>query len=362
MREWTSPYNSFNSFKALMWREWFEGFAKQDFLPPLTVDTDPSNRCNYDCPWCNAFDNMAKKPNDLPRDHLFRLADFYAEWGVKSTCVAGGGEPLINKATPNFLERLAENGLESGLITNGSLITDEVAEVIAKNCRWMGVSMDAGTPETYMEAKGINNKHMFDQVLRNIEKVCERVKALETGCDVCYKYLLHPMNSKEIFTAAWIAKDIGVKDFHLRPVGWDNLTKTKDKSILEFQLAEIDGQIEAAMRLEDENFRVFGIRHKFSPKFTRKIGFKKCWAAPLIATFGADGNVHLCFDLRGKPELVLCRHYPDPHEILRHWNTDRHKKMLSDIDVNKCPRCTFGPYNEMVEKVFIKDEMCRYFP
>jgi len=30
--------------------------------------------------------------------------------------------------------------------------------------------------------------------------------------------------------------------------------------------------------------------------------------------------------------------------------------------VDKCPRCTFGPYNEIVEKVFIKDSMCRYFP
>ena len=152
MREWSSPYNSFNSMKALMWREHFEGFAKQDFLPPLTVDTDPSNRCNFDCPWCNAFDNMAKKPNDLSKDHLFLLADFYAEWGVKSTCVAGGGEPLINKATPSFLERLSKNGLESGLITNGSLITDEIAEVIAKNCRWMGVSVDAGHSKTYMKA------------------------------------------------------------------------------------------------------------------------------------------------------------------------------------------------------------------
>ena len=203
---------------------------------------------------------------------------------------------------------------------------------------------------------------MFEKVLGNIEKVCMKVKELDSKCDVCYKYLLHPMNANEIYRAAWLAKEIGVKDFHLRPVGWDNLTKTKDKAISEFELAKIDEQIEAAMGLEDENFRVFGIRHKFSPNFTRKIGFKKCWAAPLIATFGADGNVHLCFDLRGKPELVLCRHFPDPHEILRHWNTDKHKKMLSDINVNNCPRCTFGPYNEMVENVFIRDEMCRYFP
>lgn len=364
MKEWTNPFNSFNSMKALMWRENFEGFAKQDFLPPVTVDTDPSNRCNFDCSWCNAFDNMKGEKRDISSDHLKRLADFYAEWGAKSTCVAGGGEPLINPATPDFFIRLKENNVQVGLITNGSLITDKSAEIIAKTCRWMGVSMDAGTAETYMQAKGIKSHDMFEQVLGNIEKVCKKVKELQTGCDVCYKYLLHPMNAKEILSAAIIAKKIGVKDFHLRPVGWDNLTKTKDKEAPEFKdlLNEIDEQIAQAMDLEDENFRVYGVRHKFNPNFTRKIGFSKCWAAPLIVTFGADGNCHLCFDLRGRKDLILCSHYPDPHEILKHWNTDRHKKILSNIDVTKCPRCTFGPYNRIVEQVFIKDEMCRFFP
>lgn len=224
--------------------------------------------------------------------------------------------------------------------------------------------MDAGTEETYMRAKGIKNRNMFTRVIENIEKVCKRVKELQTGCDVCYKYLLHPMNAKEILAAAIIAKKIGVKDFHLRPVGWDNLTKTRNQEAPYFAdlLDEVDDQIARAMDLEDENFRVFGVRHKFNPNFTRKIGFSKCWAAALLATFGADGNCHLCFDMRGRKDLILCSHYPDPHEILKHWNTDRHKKMLMDIDVTKCPRCTFGPYNRMVEQVFMKDEMCRYFP
>ena len=49
-------------------------------------------------------------------------------------------------------------------------------------------------------------------------------------------------------------------------------------------------------------------------------------------------------------------------EIRRMWNTEKHKELIRSIDVNKCPRCTFGIYNEMVEKVFIKDMMCRKFP
>jgi MoaA/NifB/PqqE/SkfB family radical SAM enzyme len=367
MLEWQNPYNPFNSYKALIWREWFEGMARLDFLPPISTDTDPSNRCNYNCPWCNAFEYMKGKKNDIPSDHLLKLADFYAEWGIKSTCVAGGGEPLMNKGLPQFLERLSQNGVESGVITNGSLITDKIAEVIAKNCRWVGISMDAGGPETYAFAKGLSNNdkslRQFDVVVKNIEKVTKAVKQFGTKCDVAWKYLLHPKNAHEILNAAIIAKEIGCVHFHMRPVGWDNLLKTKGKDSLNFDdMQGINSQITKAMKLEDEKFQFFGVRHKFQPNFQRKINFTKCWAAPLILTFGADGNCQLCFDMRGRKDLILCRHYPDPKEVLEHWNTDRHKRILQNIDVKKCPRCTFGPYNEYVENIFIKDSMCRNFP
>jgi MoaA/NifB/PqqE/SkfB family radical SAM enzyme len=365
MKEWNNPWNPFNSAKALMWREWFEGFAKGEYLPPVTVDTDPCNKCNFDCIWCNASNYMEGCRKEISRDQLFRLSDFYAEWGANSTCVAGGGEPMLNKNTPDFLTHLRHNGVEPGLITNGSLIDDRSAEIIAKNCRWIGFSMDAGTPSTFNKIKGLPlSSDWFEKVLKNIHKVIEQVRRYESNCDVCYKYLLHPLNAREIYKAATLAKHMGVQDFHLRPVGWDNVPKTAGTEPPDYTglFEEIDDQIARAMELEDENFRFFGIRHKFKPNFERKVDFGRCWAAPLILTFGADGNCHLCFDMRGREDLILCRHDPDPHEVLKHWNSPRHKKMVAEIDIEKCPRCTFGAYNKIVEEVFINDSMCRYFP
>ena len=364
IKEWSNQWNPFNSAKALIWREQLEGCAKLDFLPPVSVDIDPSNRCNLDCIWCNAALNMQGKKYDIPEDHLMKLADFFAEWGVKSACVAGGGEPFINPATGKLLLKLKENGIQPGPITNGTLLNDELIDIIANTCRYIGISMDAARNNTYMTIKGIKNPEIFNNVIKNIDKLCKRVKELKTECRVCYKYLLHPINAGEIFKAAQLAKSLGVRDFHLRPVGWDNVLKTDGKAEVDFynMMDSINQQIEAAMELEDENFNVFGIRHKFSYNFERKVNFKKCWAAPLISTFGADGNCHLCFDLRGKKELILCSHYPDPYEVLKHWNSERHKRILQSIDPQKCPRCTFGPYNEIIENVFQKDSMCRFFP
>jgi MoaA/NifB/PqqE/SkfB family radical SAM enzyme len=364
MQEWKTPYNPFNSMKVLMWPDHLEGMKNQDFLPPVQVDTDPSNQCNYNCMWCNAFLNMKRSDAIMTEDHLLKLADFYAEWGVKSTCIAGGGEPLLNKSLDKFLLRLKNNNIQAGIITNGFLLDENLSEIIADTCRWIGISMDAGTNKTYMEVKGVSSDKAFTKVIKNIETLTSIVKNKKSQCDVAYKYLLHPVNSKEIFIAAQLAKSIGIKDFHLRPVGWDNIMKTSGKDPIDFTplLHEIDLQIEESKKLEDKDFNFYGIRHKFQPNFQRKINFSRCWASPLVLTFGADGNCHLCFDIRGKKELILCSHSPDPREVLKHWNTPRHKKILEDIKVENCPRCTFGPYNEMVEKVFIEDGMCRYFP
>lgn len=358
-KEWISPYNEFNSLKILYFKEHLKAIVEGKFLPPITADTDPTNLCNFNCIWCNARGIRSANPKGLPTEHLLKLADFYKEWGIKSTCVSGGGEPMINPGFAPFLRRLHKNGIKSGIISNGSLLDEENAKTLAECSSWCGISVDAGTKKVFMRIKGLKDEKMFDRVIKNIENLVKTKEKLNSNVEVTYKYLLHPWNAKDIYRAAKIAKSIGVNTFHLRPVCWDNLYDQKHDESIDFSgTAEIiENEIEKARELEDEHFRFYAVRHKFGDKFERKINFKKCLATPLVATFGADGNVHLCFDVRGKKEWILCRHYPDPHEILKVWGSERHKKIIDSVDVNKCPRCTFGPYNEAIEKAIIEDKM-----
>jgi MoaA/NifB/PqqE/SkfB family radical SAM enzyme len=372
MKEWNDPFNPFNSMKVLMWKKHLEHCSRDDYLPPVTVDVDPSNRCNYKCIWCNAYDMIKCSHQDMPEEHMLKLADFFKNWrnaygyGPHSACVAGGGEPLMNKGTPAFLERMHSNGLENGLITNGSLLTDEIIDIIARTCRWVGFSMDAASLETYNHVKGLpSNSKILLKVSQNIRQLTQRVRHYSTKCDVAFKFLMHPDNAHEIYDAACWAKALGCKDFHCRPVGWENLTITKEKDKLYWtDLTDtINKQMKAALAEESQDFHIYGVRHKFSTDFSKgKKNFKRCWAIPILPTFGADGNVHCCFDLRGNPDLIMCKHYPDPTEVLRYWNSEEHKALIRSIDVEKCPRCTFSLYNEAVEKAIIEDRMCYKFP
>lgn len=362
IKEWTSSWNPFNSAKVLIHREHLEACVTKEFLPPITVSLDPSNVCNFDCIWCNAFEIMQKNNRMISEDHLIKLADFFADWGIKSVCIAGGGEPFMNPGTNNLLYRLKENEVGCAAVTNGSLLDGESIDAISRTCRWAGFSMDAGCNETYLKVKGISSRKMFKIVTNNIEKLTSKIRDTNSSCEVGYKFLLHPFNALEIFEAAKLAKSLGVHDFQLRPVGWDNLSKTEGSLNFDKLIDKVNEQLEKARSLETDDFFVYGIRHKFGEKFERKVRFNNCVASPLATlVFGADGNCNICIDHRGQDEFVLCSHYPNPDNILKFWGSQAHVKILESIDPNECPRCTICSYNEIVEQAFIEDKMCKDF-
>jgi sulfatase maturation enzyme AslB (radical SAM superfamily) len=374
--EWVSPWNSFNSMKILRWWKHLENASRENYLTPISVDIDPSSLCQLNCSFCNAHDIIDNKESLIPNgllseSHLIKLADFLRDWGKdteernpKSVCIGGGGSPLVNPATMSLIERLSQNKIESGLITNGILLTKEKIDIIAKNCRWCGISVDAGLSDTYNKIKGLPEiSTLFRKVLENIKLLSKRVNELGTKCDVAFKFLLCPDNADEIYQACKIAKELGVNDFHCRPVGYLNVTKMKNQTINYInKLDSINQQLDKIRELETSSFHVYGIRHKFNDDFSIKKNFSRCWVIPLIPTFCADGKVYNCFDCRGWKNMVLCNHFPDVTEIAKIWNTEQHKKMIREIDINKCPRCTQSTSQEIIENVILKDKMCINFP
>jgi len=357
---WKSPYNAFNSMKVMLWRQHLEGMATGKLLPPVTVDFDPTNLCNSDCIWCNSKKFREQHPESMSTGHMLDLADFLGDWGVKSACVAGGGEPMLNPGTGKLLRRMKKVGVKTGVITNGIYMSDDQAMAIAESSSWCGFSIDSGSPKTFKIVHGVDK---FKDVIKNVKKLVSYKKDLDSDVEITYKYLLHPYNATDLLHAAELAKELGMNTFQSRPVCWDNLYDQTPRDPIDFEpvLDSINWQTEKAMELNDENFHFYGIRHKFGEKLERKVNFKKCLATPIMAVLCADGTVQLCHDLRGKQEWILCRH-DNPQDIKKVWGSKKHLDMIKSIDPNKCPRCTFGAYNEIIENVIIEDKMYRDFP
>jgi MoaA/NifB/PqqE/SkfB family radical SAM enzyme len=370
--EWKSgkKYNPFNSYKLLAHVNYWKSIRRGELVPPpLAISLDPSNKCNLNCKWCNA-QQVRNRGRSISRNALIQLARFFSEWGVKTVCVGGGGEPTLNPHSSAFVHESVDNGVFCGWATNGTRINDHIDAM----CRstFVGVSLDSGTRETYVKLRGID---MFDQIVRNIESLTNasaRAKDIlelpNLGNGVTLKYLAFPENVHEIYNAAEMAKKIGCKAIHIRPANtpWYNLTKF-EISYTDKQIIVFDEQVNQAFDdLDDETFSIYAIKHKVGQWFVRcNTGFKKCHAIfmqPVVQPPSENASedavtMSLCIDRRGDHRVEPLPDITDFRKIYEFWGSKEHWSIHDQIIPTECPRCTMGPHNEIYERVCIDDDM-----
>jgi hypothetical protein len=383
MAEWSvrKKWNPFNSYKLLAhvcrWRRIEPGaFAP----PPVLVTIDPVNKCNLKCKWCNSEHLLSKRSNRLSDEALAVIADGLGGWtspddpaeGVEAVCIAGGGEPLLHPGLGDFIDRLVSHGIEVGVVTNGTNIHNHL-DALSK-CTWVGVSVDAGTADTFAAIKGVD---AFGKVTENIALLCDhaartnaRLALDRPGYGVSYKYLLDTANMDEIVQGARIARDAGCRNFHLRPAGipWDKLRDGATKSFAHGLKEHLDAQLDQARAIESEQFGVYGIVHKFDDSLNACNRFSTCTAVFMTAVFmppRADReelfSVGLCCDRRGDERMEFQAGFTDFGQLMRLWGGPEHRAIYNGITIASCPRCTYQPHNQIYETVIQQDSMTYRF-
>jgi hypothetical protein len=215
-------------------------------------------------------------------------------------------------------------------------------------------------PKVYGADAGSHLGGRLQQVLENVRAMVDQVRRRDLRCEIAIKYLIHPSNSDQILAACELARDLGVAHFHARPAASENIEGLGER--LDFPMEEINQQLDACLALQTPTFKTFGVRHKFTRTFNLEHGFSRCLAAPLAIQCGADGRVYLCIDWRGSPRHVLGMHWPEPEQILEFWGSPAHIEKLRAVQVEKCPRCTYGIYARQIENTLERDAMCLNFP
>jgi hypothetical protein len=390
--EWSvhKKWNPFNSYKLLAHVPRWSLIGRGKPIPqPALVTVDPINRCNLKCQWCNAGYVLDHRQRALSKQTLLDLADFLAGWqgapgwpkGVEAVCIAGGGEPLLNRNVGYFIERCVKNGIEVGVVTNGTVI-DRYIEPLSL-CTWVGVSVDAGTNQVFNRLKGLKPDAItFDRIIENMMRLIAYAKARQAplaskrsgGHGVSYKFLLCDGNIEDVYRAGRIAKMIGCKNYHVRPVGrpWHRLDEADGEAFMKFTTDAIERffhELEQARRLEDEDFGVYGITHKFSNVFDIENYFSTCHALFMTAVFmpsveSDDEHAYtmgLCCDRRGDPRLELVRDATSLGEVAACWGGREHWRIFDDLDIATCPRCTYQPHNQIYEHVIQRDSMTYKF-
>ncbi len=111
---------------------------------PLLVHLIPIRRCNLACTYCNEFDDFSKP---VPTEQMLRRVDRLGELGT-SVVTISGGEPLLHPDLDDIIRRMRPNGIVSGLITNGYLLTaDRVQRLNRAGLEWLQISIDNVNPD-----------------------------------------------------------------------------------------------------------------------------------------------------------------------------------------------------------------------
>jgi MoaA/NifB/PqqE/SkfB family radical SAM enzyme len=111
---------------------------------PLLVHLIPIRRCNLACTYCNEFDDFSKP---VPTEQMLRRVDKLGELGT-SVVTISGGEPLLHPDLDDIIRRMRPNGIVSGLITNGYLLTaDRVQRLNRAGLEWLQISIDNVNPD-----------------------------------------------------------------------------------------------------------------------------------------------------------------------------------------------------------------------
>ena len=125
--------------------------------------------CNMSCKFCYAtFDDM-RLTNQLSKYDAFKILDKLKEAGLQKITFAGG-EPLLYKWIYEVIVYSKTIGLTTSIITNGSLLTDELLEKFKGKLDWIGVSIDSLNETTNNLIGRVNKKKI------NYLDLCLKIK------------------------------------------------------------------------------------------------------------------------------------------------------------------------------------------
>ncbi len=144
------------------------GRDRAPILPEI-VQIESTNICNAKCVFCPR-DEMHRRQGVMSFELFCKIVDECTELGITHVRVHNYGEPFIDRRLVEKVRYAKQRGIrEVGMISNGSLITEQVARgMIEAGLDAINISVDASGKEVF-EATRVGLK--YDKVIANIERL-----------------------------------------------------------------------------------------------------------------------------------------------------------------------------------------------
>jgi radical SAM protein with 4Fe4S-binding SPASM domain len=176
---------------------------------PLDGTVETTFRCNLNCVHCyvnEAAGDRSARERELSTERLLRLVDEIVEEGCLELLITGG-EALLRPDFPEVYLHALGRGLRVTVFTNGTLVTEKMAELFATHGpAYVEISLYGMTRETYEKVTRIPGS--FDKCLEGIRRLHAR------GVPLKLKTMALEWNRHEIAAMRDFAQELGVEFRH----------------------------------------------------------------------------------------------------------------------------------------------------
>jgi len=141
--------------------------------------------CNALCPHCPyTHSNIRKEYRDapyMPEATFKKIADEAGAYGAYLR-ISGGGEPMLHPQATELLVYAKSRGCKIGLITNGSMFTEDNSRALLEaGVDMIEFSVDACDPETYaIVRKGLD----WDELVSNVKMIMRLRQKLRSSTKI----------------------------------------------------------------------------------------------------------------------------------------------------------------------------------
>lgn len=310
---------------------------------PRCIKIFPAEICNHRCRGCHSSGLFSGRHPYLDAGLYYRLVDEWSGLGSESVNFGGGGEPLMHPEIGKFIEYAAARNMGVGILTNGTLLDEGLADRILSSATFVRIAMDGATRRVYAEQTGADH---FELLLDNIAKVVSRRKKLKSRTTVGLKFLITRVNCPDVKRACALAAKSGVDYLQFKA------SRQNKYEIGPARAAKIDRVIEEQKtKLERKGFYIFGGAGK-----TRASG--ACFLNMLNATLDTDGSLYLCHAFQHRKEAHRIGNV-SKKSFSEVWFSKQHLIKAKRIDPGQCRLydCSLHQAHELVRETIAKDSL-----
>ncbi|MEW6416568.1 MAG: radical SAM protein [Nitrospirota bacterium] len=293
-------------------------------------------RCNIKCQQC-AIWRMPSK-DEITTDEWKKVIFDLRKWIGPYRVQLAGGETFVRKDITEIISFATKNDVLTGVVSNGTMITRELArKIVDSGLGYIHISVDGINTDTHDHIRGIPGIHA--KTMAALDYLVEESRG--SGMAICMATVINRKNMRELVDLVKLVDRKGLDGIIFNPLGptIDSDSEWYKKTDLWFDdLDEINRILDGLIKLKKGGAKILNPPEQFEEMKTYfekpyLLMRDKCMVGITNLSITCDGYIHTCFKM---PPLGNVREIT-PQEV---WDSETARgirQKIKNCDIHCSP-------------------------